>query len=503
MKIIILFFYLLLVFSFKTYCQGKYIYFDSIYDCNNNKYACAFTTYETTYGYFTVGISSLPGRVICVLKTDKQGNRLEVKNYGKTGCNVWPGAQGSLTKTTDGGYALGGGVTSSYNAKALLVKFNNNGDTLWTREFGDNIAGSFHTARQCKHTKDKGYIIVGEKEMGLYNIDVLLIKTDSLGNLLWQKTYGGPNIDIGWTIAVTPDSGFIIGGYKYTYGVNYSKNALVIKTDSLGNIQWQKEFGGAYDDSKAVVSVARDGNLFVMLTYAYSQLHPSEPSFKKFNLIKLSIYGEVIWDKKYGPIEYANNFDGFYELSNSNIITTGCHFPPTGAKPAAIFMLSSTGDSLWWRDYKRVLYNGTNSLFNIQQTSDNGLVACGEVASAENPNNGQYMWLLKLDSMGCLEPNCDGVIIVEPYQKNNENILKVFPNPAQNYFTIEYKISKTEGNAIIEMLDLTGKKLRILPIYDKQNQIVVETKDIQTGIYYIRLLIDGAAINTQKISIIK
>ena len=91
------------------------VYFDSIYDCNNNGYSFAFTTYETNYGYFTAGISSITNRVICVLKTDKQGNRLEVKNFGKVNCDLWPGAGGSLTKTNDGGYILGGGFTSSLN----------------------------------------------------------------------------------------------------------------------------------------------------------------------------------------------------------------------------------------------------------------------------------------------------------------------------------------------------------------------------------------------------
>ena len=84
-----------------------------------------------------------------------------------------------------------------------------------------------------------------------------------------------------------------------------------------------------------------------------------------------------------------------------------------------------------------------------------------------------------------------------------ETMLKVFPNPAKNYFTVDYKLSKTSGSAVIEIDDLTGKKLRVLQLNDKQNQLIIETKDLQTGIYYIRLLIDGATSKIQKISIIK
>jgi hypothetical protein len=87
--------------------------------------------------------------------------------------------------------------------------------------------------------------------------------------------------------------------------------------------------------------------------------------------------------------------------------------------------------------------------------------------------------------------------------KGTDMMLKVFPNPAKDYFTVEYKLSETAGSAVVEIVDLTGKKLRVLPIYDKQNQLIIETKELQTGIYYIRLLVNGATSNIQKISVNK
>jgi hypothetical protein len=497
-------FILLLLCFIKGFCQQEpYVYFDSIYDCTNNKQSVAYTVHETDYGYISAGGSEVTNEVIFIQKTDKQGKQIEVKIFEQAGRNLWAGYAGSFIKTIDGGFALGGGVTTSLNNKVLLVKFNTSGDTIWTREFGDNISGSFCTGRQCKQTKDKGYIIVGEKEMGTHDEDVLLIKTDSLGNLQWQKNYGDARIAQGWSIAVTPDSGYLIGGVTWVWDVSRSRNALVIKTDSLGNVQWQKEFGGPFDDGSAIVNYAKDGNLFVMLTYAYSQPYASEPSTSKLNIIKLDMAGNIIWDKKLGPLRFAYEMDDIYELSNGNIVTAGFYLPSIGPAIATIFMLSANGDSIWMRDYKRVLYNGLNVLYNIKQTSDNGLITCGLVFGISEPPYGTNMWLLKLDSVGCLEPNCDGTIIIEPKNKNNDNILKVFPNPAQNYFTVEYKIVEPAGSAVIEMLDITGKILKQFTLYDKQNQIVIETIDLQTGIYYIRLLVDGGTSKIQKISVIK
>jgi hypothetical protein len=260
----------------------------------------------------------------------------------------------------------------------------------------------------------------------------------------------------------------------------------------MGNVQWQKDFGGVHNDTRATVNVASDGHLFVAFAYAFSEPYPDVP-LAKLNIIKLDISGNIIWDKKVGPIRYILQMYGFYELPNRNIVTAGYHSPPTGASPGTIFMLSSTGDSLWMRDYKRAIYNGHNNLYNIKQTSDNGLIACGEVFGAFEPPYAQNMWLLKLDSMGCLEPNCDGVIIVEPYQKNNDNILKVFPNPAQNKITISLNgYQRLEGLDLF-ICNIQGQLLlqQTLPL----NNFAIDISGLEAGVYIAKIkLSDGGFV---------
>jgi len=506
MKTKIFLFPLFFLYCLNVLCQQEpYIYFDSIYDCNNNKYATAFTTYETGYGYFTAGISYwVTGKVICVLKTDKYGNKLEVKNFGRSGCDIWPGTQGSQTKTTDGGYALGGGLTSSLNDKVLLVKFNANGDTVWTRAYGDNISGSFYTGRQCKQTWDKGFIIVGEKDMGGTNEDVLLVKTDSLGNLQWQKTYGGPYLDFGWTIAVTPDSGFIIGGYTYRYGYNYTRNALVIKTDSLGNVQWQKEFGGPFDDGLAVVNVAKDGNFIVGFAYATAQPYPMEPSFCRFNLIKFNPSGSVILDKKYGISRSASGLTFVNVLNNGNIIAVGYgDEPPNHSKQnGMILCVNHNGDSIWMRDYERVNNSGSaNILYHIQPTSDKGLITSGYVFGAFEPPNGRNFWLVKLDSMGCLEPNCDGTIIIDPYQKNNEYILKVFPNPAKDKSNISLQGFKTLSGLTLSIYNIQGQLLLQQTL--QNNNLEIDISGLEAGVYIAKIKLSDGSFVQERFVVIK
>ena len=86
---------------------------------------------------------------------DKDGNKLIEKNYSEPGNILYAGGPGSLIKTSDGGFALAG---SDINY-AMLWKFDQDGDTLWTRRYGDTIY--FQAGIQCKQTLDGGYIIIG------------------------------------------------------------------------------------------------------------------------------------------------------------------------------------------------------------------------------------------------------------------------------------------------------------------------------------------------------
>ncbi len=166
----------------------------------------------------------------------------------------------SVQQTSDGGYILAGSTTSfgvGYS-DAWLIKTDSLGNQQWNKTFGGMNNDSINSVRQ---TSDGGYILAGEtSSFGLGGqYDGWLIKTDSSGNEQWNRTYGWFNYDWIQSVQQTIDGGYILGGHMYSYA-SASDNAWLVKTDSSGNEQWSRTFGGTnYDEANSVYQTFMEG----------------------------------------------------------------------------------------------------------------------------------------------------------------------------------------------------------------------------------------------------
>jgi hypothetical protein len=237
-----------------------------------------------------------------------------------------------------------------------------------------------------------------------------------------------------------------------------------------------------------------------MLDYAFAQSHPTEPPDSKLNVIKLDTSGNVIWNKIVGPLRWAYNMNIINELPNGNIVAVGYFQPDVGVGLATIFMLNPNGDTIWMRDYKKVLNSGsTNRLYSIQQTSDNGFIACGQVFGAWEPPNGQNMWLLKMDSFGCLVPNCTGVNIIEPLLSNSN--IKIYPNPASDNITINLTGLKNLSGLCLNIYNIQGQLLLQQTL--NQNNTEIDISQLEQGVYVAKIKLDDGSVLQEKFVVVK
>jgi hypothetical protein len=186
------------------------------------------------------------------------GDTLWTRTYGGAGEDY----AFSARQTADSGFIICG-TTYSYGAglsDIYLIKTDAAGDTEWTRTFGGAEHEHGHSVLQ---TADSGYVICGiTHSTGAGGADVWLIRTDSRGDTLWTRTFGGDSGDFGHSVAQTADRGFILCGQTASFGAgNY--DAWLIKTDSLGDTLWTRTFGGGSDDVGYSVQPTTDGGYII------------------------------------------------------------------------------------------------------------------------------------------------------------------------------------------------------------------------------------------------
>lgn len=177
-----------------------------------------------------------------LVKTDGNGNATWSNGYG--GKNS--GTAYSVIQTGDGGYVMAG------DGFANLVKTNENGVLQWSKSYGG-------TARCVVQTSDGGYALAGStKGSGSDPGNFWLVKTDANGNTQWIKTFGGVNNDCAFSVVQTSDGGYTIAGYTGSYGAG-STDVYLVKTDSAGNMQWNKTYGGTGTDEAYSLIKTSDG----------------------------------------------------------------------------------------------------------------------------------------------------------------------------------------------------------------------------------------------------
>ncbi|PCH92466.1 MAG: hypothetical protein COB85_08120 [Bacteroidetes bacterium] len=244
------------IYVVKTDVNGNYMWANE-YGGGGSAHEFGYSIKETyDNGFIILGMTEayavpgcgIPCPDVFLIRIDSIGDVLWSKAIG--------GAQEDygydVQETSDSGFIVTG-YTKSFgagNADVYLIRTDMNGDTLWTRTYGGTDKDYGHSVQQ---TSEGGFIVTGyTKSYGAGNADVYLLKTDANGDTLWTKTYGGDSTDVANSVQQTSDGGYILVGYSESF-LSVPRTLYLVKTDSLGNLLWARGctyFG--WDEGKSV-----------------------------------------------------------------------------------------------------------------------------------------------------------------------------------------------------------------------------------------------------------
>ena len=244
-------------------------------------------------------------------------------------------------KTSDGGYIIAGQFwTSGGNQYDFWVlKLKKDGSIDWQKTYG---GGNWDIAFATEQTSDGGYIVTGSTEsFGAGDYDVWVLKLNSQGDIVWQKTYGGPRGDYPGGIEQTKDGGYIVAGTTSSFGEG-SYDLWILKLDQNGTVVWDKTYGGKDEEGEYFrhipIKQTSDGGFIVA---------GSTKSFgagdDDFWVLKLNAEGSIEWQKTYGTSseEYPTSIR---EMPHGGYRLTGATDFFTAKEDEWILMLDSKGN---------------------------------------------------------------------------------------------------------------------------------------------------------------
>jgi len=337
----------------------------------------------TDGGFIFLGTTQSFGPIdIWLIRTNSSGDTLWTRTYGG-----FDSEYGRCVKQTqDGGYIIAG-YTMSYGAGNFdywLIKTDNLGDTVWTKTFGgsDTEIGYF-----VLQTPDMGYTSLAvTKSFGAGDRDCWLIRTDASGNTIWTNAIGGTAFDQCYSMDMTSDSGYIITGETSSFGTS-GPDVWLIKTNSTGDTLWTKTFGGTSTDIGHGVEQTTDGG-YIIAGYTASYGVGTDVW-----LIKTNSTGDTLWTKTIGGVFSDYGFS-IQQTTDGGYIITG-RTDSFGAGGADIWLIKtdSTGEVSWTETY-----GGSNPDIglDVQQTLDGGYIIAGRTESFGAGN--VDAWLIRTDS---------------------------------------------------------------------------------------------------------
>jgi hypothetical protein len=388
-----------------------------------------------------------------------------------------------------------------------MIKIDQSGNKLWDKRFGGILFELFESVKQ---SPDGSYFlggsslspVSGDKTVANWGgWDFWIVKTDSAGNKLWDKRYGGTSDDMFTKLVATQDGGALLAGYtKSGIGGNHSQinrgafDYWVVRIDGAGNILWERNYGGNYNDWLFTVIPVSTGG-FLLGGQSFSELsgdksepnHDPDPSGSDYWIVRIDDNGNKIWDRTIGAdmVEALSHLvetqDGHFMLSGESY--SGANGDKSesnlGIEQTWVVKTDTSGSILW---DKTIFTNGHDELGTAIPVND----LCFTVVNYTAADTGGYKtsmtrgdgdyWMVKL---------CDITVGINEYQLASE--LNLYPNPASTFIRISTPNDIITAGSEYHISDMKGLVVRKGQLNYKPE---IDISDLQNGMYLFRVYIN-------------
>lgn len=266
----------------------------------------------------------------------------------------------------------------------------------------------------------------------------------------------------------------------YTASFQGSDNdTWLIKSDSIGNVVWHRTYNHLSPnegDGGLRVLVLADGN-FIIIGGSNNSSTGNSDGF----MLKVDPNGNEIWTKKYVATSGSQGLYAGAELNDGSIVSCGQTTNTSDESQAGwLIKTNANGDTLWTRTYNPSPL--IDRLLNMLVMPNGDIVMVGSGRDTGQIN--QDGWILRVDRMGCVEENCFLTSVNEELGIKNEE-LNVFPNPAND--VVNFSIQPPVGRSLevtVRVVDMLGR-VSSPPAKERSGEVLLNTSHLPNGIYLI------------------
>jgi hypothetical protein len=412
---------------------------------------------------------------------------------------------GSVVETEEAYYV--GGRNDDLDSRMQLAKLDKSGNLLWQKKINEvELSGGILAMQLVNDVEIAISSLRDRPDLGVGRSQAYLMFTDLEGKLIDTIFF---NEDFRWSLAYevvpTTYNKYLVPFIYCPFGLNCldHRPGGLVSIDREKGVEWRTLWPDGWLPAINAVEQTDSNQITVIYQtrdYALPLNIQAPPAIFYLDTSGQIMDSVVLWSNH---LNQVFNTQGFWQ---DGIVACGqqsrdAESSPKGPRMGWIFRVDENKEILWQRSYTDTTNSGINAIFsNIKRTSDDGFILVGSITNKMSGVNETHVWLMKVDSNGCLTPGCDSFNIItatEPVAFPSGLALQLYPNPATSEVTLSIPQELPDHDLLASLVSPSGQVLR-QQSYLHPN-IRFDTTGLPPGMYYVTVHRKGSLVGVEKL----